>query len=309
MAILRTPDERFQNLPDFPYAPHYTTVLNNLRMHYLDEGDRADGAEAILCLHGEPSWCFLYRKMIRVLAPHHRVVAPDLIGFGRSDKLPAKDDYTFKMHRDSLAEFVQSLDLTGITLVCQDWGGLLGLTIATEMPNRFARLVIMNTGLPTGEQKPTDAFLRWRAFAEKSTSMDIGRLLQASTVSQLTDDVLAAYNAPYPDESYQAGALKFPLLVPISPDAEAAPYMRRAREVLHTWSKPVLVMFSDSDPITAGGDRWFRKHIPTAANEPEITIKGGGHFLQEDKGEEIAEQILAFIKRTPIDSPSQIHAK
>lgn len=295
MAILRTPDERFQNLPDFSYAPHYTPTIG-LRMHYLDEGK----GETILCIHGEPSWCFLYRKMIKVLAPHHRVVAPDLIGFGRSDKPDSKDDYTFTVHHDALVEFIRNLDLKDITLVCQDWGGLLGLTIAAEMKDRFARLVIMNTGLPSGEQKPTEAFLRWRAFAEKSTQMDIGRLLQSSTVSNLSDEVIAAYNAPFPDASYQAGALKFPLLVPISPESESAPPMRRAREVYKTWTKPVLVMFSDKDPITAGGDRWFRKNIPSAANEPEIIIKDGGHFLQEDKGEEIAQHILDFMKRRPL---------
>jgi len=299
MQILRTPDERFQNLPDFAFAPHYVEVTG-MRMHYLDEGR----GEPILCLHGEPSWCYLYRKMLPTLTARHRVVAPDLIGFGRSDKPAQKSDYTYAMHHDALSAFILALDLQRITLVCQDWGGLLGLPLAVEMPERFARLVIMNTGLPTGDapqgqasQASNAAFMAWRNFAAGSKDMDVGRVVQGAVKSKLSDAVVAAYNAPFPAASYKAGAHQFPLLVPVSPDAEAAPIMRRTREALKSWTKPALVMFSDSDPITAGGDRFFRQLIPSATNEPEIVIQHAGHFLQEDKGEEIAQHVSEFLKR------------
>jgi haloalkane dehalogenase len=190
--------------------------------------------------------------------------------------------------------------LRNVTLVCQDWGGLIGLPIAVEMSDRFARLVIMNTGLPTSGKPLNDAFMAWRAFATRSDDMDIGRVLQGATVTDLPAEVLAAYNAPFPDKTYKTGAIVFPLLVPISEDAEALPYMRRTVEALKTWQKPALVMFSDKDPIMAGGDKFFRKLIPTAGAEPEITIAGGGHFLQEDKGEEIAAHIVEFLKRRPL---------
>ncbi|MGD9720987.1 MAG: haloalkane dehalogenase [Pirellulales bacterium] len=297
MQVLRTPDERFANLPDFPYAPHYVDVSGGLRMHYVEAGR---GDEVILCLHGEPSWCFLYRRMIPLLAEQGRVIAPDLIGFGRSDKPAAREAYTFGMHSAALTDFIKALDLQRITLVCQDWGGLLGLPIATQMPERFSRLVIMNTGLPVSGKPLSPAFMAWRAFATKSDDLDIARVLQGATVSELSPAVLAGYAAPYPDKTYKAGAIVFPLLVPISEDAEALPHMRRAAEVFKSWQKPVLVMFSDKDPVTAGGDKFFRELIPTAKNEPEITIRDGGHFLQEDKGPEIATHIVEFIKRRPV---------
>jgi len=296
MKKLRTPDERFANLADFPYEPHYVEVDNGLRMAYVETGQ----GDPILCVHGEPSWSYLYRKMMPPLAEHGRVVAPDLIGFGRSDKPLGKETYTYALHHDALASLIKQLDLKRITLVCQDWGGLLGLPIATEMPERFARLVIMNTGLPVSGKPPSPGFSAWRAFAERSTDMDMGRILQGATTSELPSEVLAAYDAPFPDVSYKDGALQFPLLVPVSEDAEALPHMRKAAEAFKSWDKPVLVMFSDKDPVTGGGDKFFRKLIPTAADEPEITIHDGGHFLQEDKPEEIAGHIIEFIKRRPI---------
>jgi haloalkane dehalogenase len=296
MQTLRTPDERFASLPDFPYEPHYVDLNGGLRMHYVVEGQ----GDPILCLHGEPSWSYLYRKMIPTLSRHGRVVAPDLIGFGRSDKPVGKDAYTYAMHHDALAQFVEKLDLLRITLVCQDWGGLLGLPIAMEMPERFARIVIMNTGLPVSGKPLTPGFMAWRKFAEKSQDMDIGRVIDGATVSKLTPEVMAAYNAPFPDLSYKGGALKFPLLVPISEDAEALPHMRKAADSLKQWTKPALILFSDKDPVTAGGDKYFRALIPSTKNEPEITIEDAGHFLQEDKGEEIAEHIADFIQRRPI---------
>lgn len=296
MKTLRTPDERFRDLADFPYEPHYVEVLDRLRMHYVEQG-RGD---PILCVHGEPSWCYLYRNMIPALSQHGRVLAVDLVGFGRSDKPLGKETYTYALHHDALAEFIKKLDLKRITLVCQDWGGLLGLPIAAEMPERFARLVIMNTGLPVSGKSPSPGFSAWRAFAERTTDMDVGRVLQGATVTELSPQVLAAYNAPFPDASYKDGVHQFPLLVPITPDAEALPHMRAAAERLKSWNKPALVMFSDKDPVTAGGDVFFRQLIPTAADEPEITIRDAGHFLQEDKGEEIAAHIVSFIQRRPL---------
>jgi len=295
MEILRTPDERFENLSGYLFSPHYVEV-GGMRMHYVDEG----GGDPILCLHGEPSWSYLYRTMIPILARGNRVVAPDFLGFGRSDKPAAKADYTFALHYETLRAFVEALDLERITLVCQDWGGLLGLPLATEASDRFARLVIMNTFLPTGEKPLSDAFMRWRGFAEKVTDMDVGRVLQETTVSELPPAVVAAYDAPFPDVSYKAGAHAFPLLVPLSPDDEAAPAMRQARAALGQWAKPALVMFSDKDPIMAGGERFMRRLIPTTNEEPEIVIRDAGHFLQEDQGETIAEHIVEFIERRPI---------
>jgi haloalkane dehalogenase len=292
--VLRTPDECFSDLPDFPYKPHYAEV-NGLRMHYLDEGK----GDPILCLHGEPSWCYLYRKMIPTLSKQHRVIAPDLIGFGRSDKPADRAAYTYAMHHDALTAFVKQLDLKRVTLVCQDWGGLLGLPLATEMPERFERLVVMNTGLPAGESL-SPAFHLWREFAAKSTDMDIGSVIQRGSATKLDAKVVAAYNAPFPDARYKAGAHQFPLLVPTKADDPGAAVMRRSREALGHWTKPVLVAFSDGDPITGGGDKFFRKLIPGARDEPEVVIKGGGHFLQEDKGEEIARHVVEFLERRPI---------
>jgi haloalkane dehalogenase len=302
MQVLRTPDERFANLPDFPYEPHYADVAGGLRMHYIDsaKGDGAGQRDPILCLHGEPSWCYLYRKMVPTLSQHGRVIAPDLIGFGRSDKPVGKDAYTYALHHDALAAFIQALDLQRITLVCQDWGGLLGLPLAVEMPERFARLVVMNTGLPVSGKPLSPGFMAWREYATRHEDMDIGRVISGATVSKLTPEVVAAYNAPFPDLSYKGGAMKFPLLVPISEDAEALPHMRKAAEGLGQWTKPALILFSDKDPVTVGGDKYFRNLIPSAKNEPEITIADGGHFLQEDQGETIAAHIAEFIQRRPI---------
>jgi len=294
MNILRTPEERFANLPDFPYRPHYVDV-GGMRMHYLDEGE----GDPVLCLHGEPTWCFLYRKLVPVLSKAHRVVAPDLIGFGRSDKPADQAAYTYSLHHDALTAFITALGLYRITLVCHDWGGLLGLPIAAELPEQFARLVIMNTGLPTGERL-SPAFMEWRAFATTVKDMDIGRVIQRGSVRTLSPAVIAAYDAPVPDAAYKAGAHQFPVLVPVSPEAPAAAPLRQARERLRGWAKPALVMFSDKDPITAGGDTFFRKLIPTAGSEPEIVIRDAGHFLQEDRGHEVAEQIRRFLERRPV---------
>ncbi len=297
MTILRTPEERFANLPGFSFEPHYVEI-GETRVHYVDEG----AGQVILCLHGEPSWSYLYRKMIPLLAAGHRVIAMDFLGFGRSDKFAETEAYSFQMHTDTLVSFIEKLDLSAITAVVQDWGGLIGLRVAARMPERFARLVIMNTGLPAGDSTWTEGFLRWRAYAARTPDLPVGQIIKRSAArpDSISDEVIAAYDAPFPDASFKAGAQVFPLLVPVEPDQPGAREMRETREKLSHWEKPALVMFSDRDPVTAGGDRFFRKLIPSTAREPEITIHDAGHFLQEEKGEEIARHIIQFIERTPV---------
>jgi haloalkane dehalogenase len=295
MEILRTPDDRFADLPGYAFAPNYIDI-GGLRMHYVDDGPR--DAAPVLLLHGEPSWSYLYRKMIPPLvAAGHRVVAPDLIGFGKSDKPASIDDYSYQAHVDWVRQFIEDLDLRDITLFGQDWGSLIGLRIAAEHPDRFARIVIGNGALPTGDQALPEAFLQWRQFATTSPKFDIGRVLQNATVSDLADDVVAAYDAPFPDDSYKAGARAFPALVPITPDDPASEANRRAWASLTEWHKPFLTTFSDKDPIMSGGEKVFKKLVPGAAGQPHVIIEDGGHFLQEDKGEEIADVLIEFIAR------------
>ena len=300
MNALRTPDARFAGLPDFPFAPHYVEVDDGeggrLRVHYLDEG-RPD-APAVLLMHGEPSWSFLYRKMIPVLVDAGlRAVAPDLIGFGRSDKPDAQHDYTYARHvewmRDALFD---QLDLRDLTLVGQDWGGLIGLRLVAENPGRFARVVAANTGLPTGDQKMSDAFLAWQRYSQETPVFHVGGIVKGGCTSDLAPEVVAAYDAPFPDDSFTAGARRFPMLVPTSPDDPAAPANREAWTKLTAWNKPLLTAFSDKDPVTAGFDRVLQGAVPGAAGQSHTVIKGAGHFLQEDKGEQLARAVVDFVK-------------
>ena len=296
MNVLRTPDERFAKLPGYDFEPHYVQI-DGLRVHYVDEGPR--DAAPVLLLHGEPSWAYLYRRMIPIVAEAgHRAIAPDLIGFGRSDKLADREDYSYQFYVDMLTAFIEQLDLHDITLFGQDWGGLIGLRVVAEHPDRFDRVVAANTFLPTGDTAPGEAFLRWQHFSQTSPAFDIGRVVQGGTVTTLSDDVVAAYDAPFPDDSYKAGARQFPALVPTAPDDPAAPANRKAWEVLERWEKPFLTAFSDSDPVTKGGDRAFQERVPGTQGQPHTTITGAGHFLQEDKGEELAHVVVDFIART-----------
>src|SRR5579864_1985979 len=296
MEILRTPDERFSNLPGYAFEPHYVEV-DRLRVHYVDEGPAS--AEPVLMLHGEPSWSYLYRKMIPIItAAGHRAVAPDLVGFGRSDKPSQREDYTYQRHVDWMRGVLEALDLRHITLVCQDWGGLIGLRLVAEHGERFARVVAANTGLPTGDTPMGEAFLAWQRYSQTTPNFHVGGIVKGGCVSELAPEVIAAYNAPFPDDRYQAGARQFPLLVPTSPGDPADVPNRKAWEVLARWEKPFLTAFSDSDPITRGSDRVFQKVVPGTKGQPHTTIVGAGHFLQEDKGEELARVIVDFMAGT-----------
>ncbi|CCH56013.1 haloalkane dehalogenase [Fibrisoma limi BUZ 3] len=296
MTVLRTPDDRFEKLPGYPFIPNYVDV-GGLRMHYVDEGPR-QSAEVVLMLHGEPTWSYLYRTMIPVVArAGYRVIAPDLIGFGRSDKVVEPDVYSYQQHVDWLTVFINALDLRSITLVCQDWGGLLGLRVAAENQERFARITASNTGLPTGDQPPSAAFLQWQQFSQTVPELPIGFIVSGGCVNKLPAEVIAAYDAPFPDESYKTAARVFPKLVPTSPGDPAAAANGAAWQTLKQWQKPFLTAFGDKDPITAGADRILQALIPGAKNQPHTTLTGGGHFIQEDKGEEWAQLIVQFIQQ------------
>ncbi|WP_370332635.1 haloalkane dehalogenase [Mycolicibacterium hippocampi] len=296
MKILRTPDERFANLAGYPFEPHYVDVAATdtpaLRMHYVDEGPR-DGTPVVL-LHGEPTWSYLYRTMIPPLVQAgHRVLAPDLIGFGRSDKPGHIDDYTYLRHVQWVTSWFEALDLTGVTVVVQDWGSLIGLRIVAEHGARFARVVVANGFLPTADRPVPPAFRIWRAFAKYSPKLPAGRLVGVGTVTKVSAAVRAGYDAPFPDKRYQAGARAFPQLVPTSPDDPAVPANRAAGEVLGRWDKPLLALFGAKDPILGRADQPLIQHVPGAAGQPHARLHGS-HFVQEDCGPELAQRILAW---------------
>ncbi len=335
MEFVRTPDERFRALPGWPYAPHYVSVADgeggSLRMHTVDEGPR--DAAPILCLHGQPTWSYLYRKMIPIfVAEGRRVVAPDLIGFGRSDKPTRITDYSYARHVAWLRGFLEAADLRDITLICQDWGGLIGLRVVAEAPDRFARVITSNTGLPDANGIPESAapalralyaslpvpqtmldvaqgfmaaakggapaFMHWQKHCAESPQFTPEGVMQMQC-PRLTAAELAAYAAPFPDEAFRAGARRFPTLVPIIPDDVAIPDNRRAWSALRSFTKPFLTAFSDGDPVTAGLHTRFQEEVPGAKGQPHTTIRGAGHFVQEDAGEALARIALDFIARSP----------
>ena len=297
MTIKNTPLAAFKDIPDYPFEPNWMDIGDGLTVHYLDEGPE-DGP-IVLLLHGEPSWSFLYRFMIPVFVEAgYRTIAPDLIGFGKSSKPTEQSDYTYAKHLNWMTTWLNKLDLTGINLFCQDWGGLIGLRLLTAQTDRFDRLVVGNTGLPTGEQGFPEAFLKWQKFSQTVEVLPIGKILQNSTVRTLSDAEVNAYEAPYPDPSYMAGAKIFPSLVPTSTSDPEAGNNKKAWSVLMQWDKPTLTLFSDNDPITKGGERPFQKFVPGTKGQSHTTIQNAGHFLQEDKGPEIAQLMIEFIQNT-----------
>lgn len=296
MDILCTPDERFENLAGYPFTPHYVDVRANdtdeLRMHYLDEGP-SDGPPVVL-LHGEPTWSYLYRKMIGPLTDGgRRVLAPDLIGFGRSDKPSRIEDYTYLRHVEWVTSWFEALDLRDVTIFVQDWGSLIGLRIAAERSDRIARIVVANGFLPAGQTSAKLPFRLWRAFARYSPVFPAGRIVAFGTVTDVPAEVRAGYDAPFPDKRFQAGARAFPALVPTSPDDPAIPANRAAWDALGQWDKPFLCIFGAKDPILGRADRPLIDHVPGAQGQPHARINGS-HFIQEDCGPELAQRILEW---------------
>jgi haloalkane dehalogenase len=334
MEILRTPDERFEGLPGYPFTPHYTNIPDGeggtLRIHHLDEGPK--GGERILCLHGQPTWSYLYRKMIPVfVAAGFRVIASDIVGFGRSDKPAHVDDYSYARHVQWLSAWLEGLDLRDVNLFCQDWGGLIGLRLVAAYPERFARVVAANTGLPDGAGVPAEAaaamhalydglpvvaaselgarfrdkqgppgFLFWRKYCAESPDFSVGDVMQTVGGGAMSAAVRAAYEAPFPDPRYLAGARKFPSLVPVFPDDPEIPANRAAWETLSAFDRPFLTSFSDSDPVTAGMEKVLQARVAGAKGVDHVTIRGAGHFLQEEQGETVAQAMIDFIRANPV---------
>lgn len=300
MKAKRTPDARFEGLADFAYEPNYVEVDDGeggtLRMAYVDAGER--DAAPVLMLHGEPSWSYLYRKMIPVFVEAgFRAVAPDLIGFGRSDKPTRRDDYSYQRYVDWTGQFLQETGLEDIHLVCQDWGGLIGLRLVAERPERFSSVVAANTYLPTGDEPIPEAFFKWRELSQSMDDLDPAMVVDLGTVKEVSAEALEAYRAPFPDASYKAAAHVFPMLVPTSSDDPAAKANRAAWAQLQQFEKPFLTVFGDSDPITGGADVVLQAAIPGAKGQPHATLERAGHFIQEDQGEELARRAIDFFQR------------
>jgi haloalkane dehalogenase len=293
VSILRTPDSCFAQVPDFPYTPHYLD-LDGLRIAFIDEGPR--DAAPVLLMHGEPTWSFLYRKMIPgLLAAGHRVLAPDLVGFGRSDKPSCDGDYSYGNHVQWMVAWMEALDLSGITLFCQDWGSLIGLRMLTHSPQRFDRVALANGGLPDGRMPIPGPLRAWQKFAKWSPWFPISRLVSMGCAGTLSAAEQAAYDAPFPDGRYKRGARIFPSLIPTRLDDPQSANNIAAWDVLKEWDKPFLTLFSDRDPMTRGADRPFIKLVPGAANQPHAYTRQAGHFLQEDKGPELAHKLNTWI--------------
>lgn len=300
MKVLRTPDDRFRDLIAYPFEPHYLGIKDadgtDLRLHYVDEGYQT--GPTVLMMHGEPSWSYLYRHMIQGLAPRgYRVLAPDLIGFGKSDKPAARTDYTYERHVAWMSAWLTELDLTGITLFAQDWGGLIGLRLVAAFPDRFARVIVANTFLPVGEGS-TEGFDNWLEFSQSIPDFPVGALLNGGSERALSAAEMAAYDAPFPDESYKEGARQFPTLVPITPQHASVEENKAAWRVLEQFDQPFLTAFSDKDPVTAGSEKAFQERIPGAKGQPHVTIHNAGHFLQEDQSPRLVETIDGFIGAT-----------
>ncbi len=298
MQVLRTPDDRFEALADWPFAPHYATITDadgtSLRLHYVDEGPR--DAPVVLLMHGEPSWAYLYRKMIAGLtARGYRVVAPDLIGFGRSDKPAARTDYTFERHVAWMSAWLTQIDLKGTTLFCQDWGGLIGLRLVAAFPERFAAVCAGNTGLPVGTGM-TDGFKAWLEFSQNTPVMPIGLIVNMGTGRDLSEAEIAAYDAPFPDETFKEGARQFPVLVPVTPEHGSVAENKAAWTVLEAFDKPFLTTFSDGDAVTKGGEAIFQARVPGAAGQPHVIVSGG-HFLQEDCPDALIDLVDGLVRR------------
>lgn len=299
MKFVNTPTERFFNLKDYPFEPNFITLNEGLQMHYVDEGPK-NAIETVLLLHGEPSWSYLYRKMIPIFAEAgYRVIVPDLIGFGKSSKPLEFDDYTYQNHVQWTAEILIKLNLNNTTLFCQDWGGLIGMRLAAHHSVRFNRIAIANSAFPMGvkDVSKLSVFLQWREYAKQAEKMNVGKVLQSSTVTELTGEEVAAYWAPFPDKEYMAGAKIFPSLVPLKIDHPECIINKKIwQEKWLTWKKPFLTLFSDKDPMFTGQESYYQKHIPGAKGQPHQIIRNGGHFLQEDKGEEIAKILVEWMK-------------
>lgn len=297
MQIVHTPADRFENLEGYSFTPHYAEVGEGLKMHYLDEGAK-DAKETLLLLHGEPSWSYLYRKMIPVfVAAGYRCIVPDLIGFGKSSKPTQTSDYTYALHVEWTLKLIQQLDINNMTFFGQDWGGLVGLRLVAAEPERYSRIVVANTGLPTGDREAPRAFKQWQQFSQTVPVFPFENVMQGATVSKLSPEVLRAYKAPFPSDEYIAGARIFPALVPTTPDNPESENNRQAwQKVFMQWEKPLLTLFSDSDPVTKGGHKPFEKLVPGAKGQAHQIIEQAGHFLQEDKGEEIAQIIVNWMK-------------
>jgi haloalkane dehalogenase len=298
MKLLRTPEAATERLPDYPFDANYLNVGDAddgpVRMHFVDHGPRS--GPVMLLLHGEPSWSYLYRKMIPPLAAAGmRCIAPDLIGFGRSDKPAEQSDYTYARHLGWVRSLLDQLELDSFHFFGQDWGGLLGLRLLAERPERFSSACAANTFLPTGLESVSDAFLRWREFSQSVPEFPVGGIIAGATVRPISDEVRAAYDAPFPGESYKAGARKFPLLVPIEPDLEEAQNNQAAWKVLAQYERQFLTLFADGDPITAGAEKVLQANIPGAANQPHKIIRDAGHFIQEDAGEELADELIKWL--------------